>query len=360
MCFPLFCCIIKNRHREKGVIMIQAKIVSFLKSYRNARITLIKIEQACPGATDYEEFANAILALEAQRVLTRVQSAGENGKTPALANKYNISKNKLNASHREEIKQLQLTIHPLLNLEPYYKLSAKEWHNDYPYIKKIDHYFKNNGIPQQPASLPQRSYELVTDEKWLEGAGLKLLERLDIAELLKIEKNPEPLMFAVSPTQFTAQCHLHLVVENKTTYYALSDMLLTTPFTSLIYGGGWKIAANIHNLPKQLNLPDSEHIIFYFGDLDPEGISIWWATNKKIKVQPAVAFYQVLLTKRAEYGKETQRLDQRALDRFLAYFQESEKQQLQNLLTEGRYYPQEALSADELQTIWRDTPWKTT
>lgn len=338
--------------------MLNRKLLGFLKAYKNSSITLGKLEQVCPGATTYEEFAAALLSLEEQGVLKRIDSSGENFKNPSLANKYTIKKDAFKL-YQQQIKQLQLTVHPLMSLDRYYKLNEKEWERDFKYIKKIDAYLKNHGLPQLPASMPQRSYELTADEKWLEAGGVKVLERLGVLEQLKIETTPDPLMFSVAPQKFGASVHLHLVVENKTTYYALADILGDTPFTSLIYGQGWKAAANLIYLPKQLNLPECEHKIYYFGDLDAEGIRIWWSINNKIKVKPAIPFYLALLARQAEYGKQTQRLDRHSLEEFLTYFKQDEGQQLSNLLTEGRYYPQEALSKNELQEIWRNSVWTT-
>lgn len=336
--------------------MLRQEILSYLKAYKNSFITLGKLEQACPGSTTYEQFAETILTLEGQGVLKKIDSAGENYKKPSLANKYAIKKDALR-SHQQEIKQWQLTVHPLMSLDRYYKLNEKEWHKDLVYIKKLDAYLKNNGIPQLPASMPQRSYELVADEKWLEAGGMKVLERLGVLEQLKIEVTPDPLMFSVAPDKFAAPLHLHLVVENKTTYYALADMLCKTQFTSLVYGEGWKAVANLAHLPKQLNLSECAHIIYYFGDLDAEGIRIWWSINNKVKLKPAVTFYQALLTKRAELGKQNQRLDRQALEQFTAHFNRAEQQMITGLLSAGRYYPQEALNKNELQEIWRNSTW---
>lgn len=338
--------------------MLQQKLLDFLKAYKNSFITLGKLEQVCPGSTSYEDFATAILSLEQRGVLKKVASSGENHKNPSLANKYSVKKNALKPHHKQ-IKQLQLTVNPLISLDCYYKLSETEWEKDYKYIKKIDDYLKANGVPQFPASMPQRSYELVANEKWLEEGGIKVVDRLGILGQLQIEITPDPLMLSVSPKQFSSSSHLHLVVENKTTYYALADMLCETAFTSLIYGEGWKAVANMTFLPKQLNLPGCEHTIFYFGDLDAEGIRIWWSINRNVRLKPAVAFYRALLAKEAEYGKQTQRPDRKALEEFLAYFNQDDKEKLSNLLSEGRYYPQEALSKDELQGIWRNSVWMT-
>jgi len=336
--------------------VLNQKLVDFLKAYKNLSITLNRLEQVCPGSTAYQAFAEAVLSLEEQGVLKKIGSSGVNYKIPPLANKYTINKAALKL-HLQQIKQLQVTVHPLISLDRYYKLSEREWQKDYKYIQKIDAYLKDNGVPELPASMPQRSYELVANEKWLETGGIKVLDRLGVLEQLKIETTPDPLMLSVAPGQFASKRHLHLVVENKTTYYALAEMLCETAFTSLVYGGGWKAAANVAHLPKQLNLTDCEHSLYYFGDLDAEGIRIWWSVNGKIKIKPAVPFYRALLARPAEYGKQTQRPDRQALEQFAAYFSQDERQKLSNLLSEGRYYPQEALSQDELQEIWRNSTW---
>jgi hypothetical protein len=290
--------------------------------------------------------------------LKKIDAAGENYKHPSLANKYAIRKDALK-THQQEIKQWQLTVHPLMSLDRYYELSEREWKKDLVYIEKIDGYLKNCGVPTLPASMPQRSYELVADEKWLEAGGLKVLERLNILAQLKIETTPDPLMFSVAPNKFGSTGHQHLVVENKTTYYALADVLCQTQFTSLVYGEGWKAVANLAYLPKQLNLPDCAHRVYYFGDLDAEGIRIWWSINNKIQLKPAVPFYRALLAKRAELGKQNQRPDAQAMEHFLAYFNQAEQQMLADLLSQGRYYPQEALTKNELQEIWRTGKWTT-
>lgn len=51
--------------------------------------------------------------------------------------------------------------------------------------------------------------------------------------------------------------------------------LVDTPFTTLILGYGWKICPGLEQLPLQCGLPKAKHVVWYFGDLDWEGIRIF-------------------------------------------------------------------------------------
>lgn len=334
----------------------QGLMMDFLKAYSKTYITLGQLEQNCPGNVTYLQFADYILALERQGLLKKVAAAGVNGKEPLLANKYAVQKAELQ-THHQQIKQTQLAVHALINLDHYFKLSAKTWRSDAAYIEKIDAYLKDHGLPPKPASMPQRSYELVGNEKWLEQGGAAVLQRIGLYESMRIESTADPLMLAINPAQIRAARHWHLVVENKTTYYALAPALKHTVFTTLVYGQGWKAAANLHLLPDQLNLKEAEHRIYYFGDLDAEGVAIWWGVHQRIPALPAAPFYRAFLNKTAETGKQNQRLDQKAWRGFLNYFNPRDKQTLIDLLAGGKYYPQEALDSARLQQIWSDSIW---
>jgi hypothetical protein len=90
------------------------------------------------------------------------------------------------------------------------------------------------------------------------------------------------LMFAVNPQGITNAVHRHLIVENKTTYQALLHALADVLFTTLIFGGGYRVTKSIELLPMQLPLKGASHEFYYFGDIDKEGISIWHLLNERV------------------------------------------------------------------------------
>ncbi|MCD8509389.1 MAG: DUF2220 domain-containing protein [Bacillus sp. (in: Bacteria)] len=225
------------------------------------------------------------------------------------------------------------------------------------FIQKIDHYIAKYEFPTEPVPAPERSYELVGDEKWItEKGGKELLEQLGIYEKLNIIPVSDPLMFAMNPNQLTNSTQLHLIVENKTTYQGLLPELTSAMFSTLIYGSGKKIVKSIEQFQAQYPI-EADHHFLYFGDIDREGIAIWHSLNKRTEAHPALPFYRACLAKTPASGKEYQREQQEATVHFLSHFRTQEQTNIKNLLNEGNYLPQETLKTKELQQIWRETDW---
>ncbi len=180
---------------------------------------------------------------------------------------------------------------------------------------------------------------------------------MKVWDLLEIWPIADPVSFAVNPLYLSNGSHQLLIVENKATFYSLLPALKESTFTALLYGQGNAINGTIQVLQEQLPL-DYENVRFcYFGDIDAEGISIWYSLQKKIKINLAMPFYQACLQETAAKGKEYQRKNEAAIETFLSYFSELEKRQIIKALQEGYYYPQEILKADILQHIWRNAVW---
>jgi hypothetical protein len=337
---------------------MRERLLSFLYRYSKKTVSLGELENLAAGDTRYEDFVVVVLEHTNAGVLQPVKSHGKSLKNSLLHNSYRIVKSKLPLNHHQDIQNCQLALDPHINLDPYYNLPAASWEQERPWVKMIDIYLKKHGLPTVPASVPERSYQLVEDEKWIEaGGGKAFLERINLWEAMRIISQPDPLMLAVNPHAWQRETLLHLAVENKTPFHALLDTLPNTEFLSLIYGAGWKITADIVLLDKQLGTAGRPRRIYYFGDLDYEGISIWYALYRSCAARPAVEFYQALLQRPAAQGKEYQRCNDQALQNFLDFFTLDQAEQISQVLTAGRYYPQEGLSRTELADIWRNTKW---
>ena len=334
------------------------RLLSFLHEYKKKTITLGELEKLAGGQIRYEEFAAGLHELVEMGALKAIKGHGMSMKDASLANSYRICKSKLPARHHQEIGDCQFVFDPHIKLEAYYELSASVWAGDRPFIELIDARLKEQGLPLAPATAPERSYQLVGNEKWIDmGDGKAVLERIGLWEAMRVVYQPDPLMLAVNPEVWEREPAMHLVVENKTPFHALLDTLPATSFLSLIYGAGWKIMADIVMLDKQLGLAGRQSSIYYFGDLDYEGISIWYALQGRCAARPAVEFYRALLARPAARGKENQRCNEEALQCFLGFFAPGEQKQIARVLREGGYYPQEGLNRKELDDIWRNTPW---
>lgn len=330
-------------------------ILDFLKSYKKKKIPLIEIERVLSGDVEYTDFANVMNELVDIKVLSPVKKHGTNNKKIPLANTYRINKSYFKEDLIDEITSYQLKLNPNINLQGYFTLDEKIWKRDLPYIKKINSYIQKEGLPKEMVTAPERSYEMTGDEKWIdENGGREILERVKLLEKLKIIQVPDPLMFAINRNKITSSNeHKHLIVENKATFYALLDDIENTTFTSLVYGAGWNVLGGISIFEKQLGLVGKHNRIYYFGDLDNEGISIWYGLNKRKPVLLAAEFYEKLLEKTCSYGKENQQANIEAIESFLTNFDEYNKEKIVNVLGKGGYYPQEGLDKRELRKIWR-------
>lgn len=329
----------------------------YLKTYvkKKKTINLIQLEQVWPSGEGREGFIEALELLQTEGVLEPVKSAGVSPQ--GLPQRFRIHRKILESQKRSNIRELNLGLHPDISLMNYYRLTESDLEKDLPHILKVDEALRLTGLPHHPMTIPELSLWLMGDEKWLtEKGGRELLVRLGIWLTLEplVTKHPEPLMMAVNLKQVPRGNDLLkvLVVENKSTYYAL---LKDTSWHCLVYGAGWKIRGNMRMLPQQLNLPEEKLLVNYFGDLDPEGIRIWRTLfeSNPFQVVPAVGLYKKLLKNQWRRGKEKQRLDEvtrRAITSFAGYFSGEVAEELEKQLNERKYIPQEALDTTSTTT----------
>lgn len=370
-------------------------IVEFLKHWKKSRIELDVLQQQC-GGISYDEFSSLLRDCLNNGVLLPVKSAGINGQ--GLPYKFTIAKGRLlseNVAYINKIVQAG-AFSSLLSFSWYYEQPIKNWEAELPYIRLLDEYLKAHK-KICPAGIQQRSFDIFHDEKWLMEHG-DFPGHVGLTfDQLGIVAQPDPLMLAVNPVRWQKClsefwqknnqknnqgerfCY-HLAVENKAAYYGLLPYLPESPFVSLILGYGWKIAGNLPQLANQLGQLPVRHRVLYFGDFDAEGISIWhslmdidsrllddqadgcqWGSRdagvadsgacSSIQVELATEFYRAMLNLSPVRGKVNQQLNQSALAAFGRCFSKNERECWQRILQEGRYYPQEILSSEELGRI---------
>ncbi|TXK77815.1 Wadjet anti-phage system protein JetD domain-containing protein [Paenibacillus sp. N3.4] len=342
-------------------------LIDFLHAYKKSTILLSDLEDLFLGQScTYEDFSAAVLELENEGILQIVKKKGRMVKEPYLAYQYRVHKSQIKGELHQQIHQARSLTHRWIQLDIYYSLSSSIWQQDWPYIQLIDTYLNKHGLPSFPVPAPERSFALVGNEKWItEGQGKELLDRIGLWEKMLVIPVADPLMMAVHPSCLQFPVHRHLIVENKTTYQALLQALPDVPFTTLIFGGGYRITKSIELLPIQLPLPVGKHEFYYFGDIDKEGMSIWHILQGRVQtwfdspVHLAMPFYRACLAKSFAYGKENQRDNSEAAEAFLRHFSAQEQIQITQCLAAGGYFPQEILHTQELCALWRNTEWTT-
>lgn len=336
-----------------------------LQKHPYKTIALIQLEQWCPVSLSYTDFSSMIRLLMQEEILVAIKTSGENGKRPSLPYKYRIQLYRMQAEIQQQIKTQAKDFHPAMNLSRYYRQHEKVWKRDLPILHKINEYLHQYGEVFTGHSLPELSWKLTGNEKWLEGEGRKILEGIGLWKQVEKQIQPDPLMMAVNfgivleSTKNHAGRMLHLVVENKSIYYRLLPYLASSGMTTLIYGAGRKIVAGLSQLPRQLGVESSDdihHKIQYFGDLDWEGIAIWHDLHKRYvhqpnwQLTPAIPFYQSLAQCSWSQGKTNQRQQEKALKAFLTHFSSEEGERFRWQLESGFYCPQEALE-EGLETL---------
>ncbi len=341
---------------------IKHVIGEHLSSYKKATIALEELESLFAGfAADPREFSGAVQELVNSRVLEPVKSAGSTMKQPQLAYRYRVNKQYITVRHTHKLQQYRLRLHPAIHLDSYFSLSEQQFEQDRPWLDRIDQFLQVHGFPAAPVPAPERSFQLTGNEKWISDlGGYALLKRIGLWDLLLIHPVSDPLMFAINPQLLihtaSHRC-LHLIVENKTTFQALLPVLPSSSFSTLIYGCGNKITGNLDMFPLQYPLTGHGHRFYYFGDLDHEGIRIWYDADKRQTLIPALPFYEACLAQPFVPGKSNQRRNEQAVKAFISYFTTDQQEQIEKVLGSGCYYPQETLTTQQLQHIWGSEQW---
>jgi hypothetical protein len=111
-----------------------------------------------------EDFVDAVLELEKHVILDAVKSAGRTIKQPSVAYRYRINKHRIMQQYRNRLNQDRLEFHHEISLDYYYSLSQDEYERDRPWIKRIDGYLKEKGLPSVSSPAPERSHQLIGNE----------------------------------------------------------------------------------------------------------------------------------------------------------------------------------------------------
>lgn len=317
-------------------------------------------------AGGYHAFVKAIESLVKKGVLVPVKAWKTNGLNPPLYNGYKI------VSLVEELspamKQKLLTqYHPSLNTS-YYLTHPKEYKEDAVFLTKLDTFLKENrdfrSLP--PITANERSFQIFQDEKWLMSRqGHAFRQRVGLTlEDLRCYPTYEPFFYYSTGLSDDTEKINVLIVENKDTFFSLKSLFQRdlnkwghTAFTVLIYGEGRKIQKSFTFFWELPEYRECQAEFYYFGDLDPEGILIWYELQQEVKsieFKPFTFFYNALLQKYAGLAprmRTEQRFSRKAVSAFLSYFEPLQSKAILKMLEDKRYIPQEGLHYNLLREL---------
>lgn len=343
------------------------------------RITLELLIKQHPSNT-YEQQYQRILKLIEDGKLKPVKASGVNGKKPALYREYWILEEK--PDYSVWLDELKYSLHPAVFID-YYLSHPEIYVQERWAVKRLSDYLKEQeGNMCCPESVNERSFEIWGQEKFLKkGPGRKILKHcgLDIG-FLNVYETTEPLAYYVHTREVPQNL---LILENKDTFFSMRKHLmefceepnrvsgefnaafreagvacrqreiLGVPIGTLIYGAGKGILKSFRDFEfcAEPYMRAKGNSIFYFGDLDYEGIGIFESFARSFEahweVIPFLPAYEAMLEKagKAESLPEMKEQQNRNIEnRFFSYFQAEQVQAMQKILKENRYIPQEILN----------------
>jgi hypothetical protein len=130
------------------------------------------------------------------------------------------------------------------------------------------------------------------------------------------------------------------------------------PFQLLIYGEGRKIERSLAYFRE---LPEYQHKanrLYYFGDIDPEGIAIYECTTElyaELSLEPCRRFYAAMLElvgRQAPKLRTKQQIEPSLINRFMNRFPDEVSTKMRQVLESGCYIPQEALDYNYFSTVF--------
>ncbi len=305
---------------------------------------------------DYLTGVRKITKMIEQNRLIPVVSSGTNGKNPPLYRRYRSP----SAAKAERPDQSEwLSQFPLCFDPDYYEHHPAQLEKDWPGIEKLIAFLERDPDLSVPASLNERSFQIFRQEKYLDQTGKRILKNLKYdAGLLNMYETYEPITSfysSIAPSFI-------LVHENLDPFVTCRRILAARHADGiLVYGAGKKIWRNFIDVT-ETDIPwmkQSLSSLYYFGDLDWEGIRIYEELVQKYplaNIQLCVPAYQMMLAHAQKQSFEQMPKTKEGQipmpgDHFFSFFTSEEKEVMQILLQSGRYIPQEILQAEDYEDL---------
>lgn len=323
------------------------------------RISLEELLKSRSGESYSEQYGYVIDLLEREKIKP-VKSSGKNGKRPALHRAYWVIEPERDCGDLEE--ELKYRIHPMISVD-YYLSHLENYQRDREFVLLLDKYLRESQeLLDYPESVNERSFEVWQREKFLSREqGRRILKCCGLGmEDLNVYGTAEPLAY-YSRTRTTPQNLL--ILENKDPFYSMRRHLLAGGETifeieigTLIYGAGKRILKSFgdFNFCVEPYMMEPGNKIYYFGDLDYEGIGIYenfaGAFRDCWKILPFVPAYGMMLAKAGRMASlpETKEGQNRHISgEFFSYFSREQAGRMKEILEAGKYIPQEMLNLSD-------------
>lgn len=314
----------------------------------------IPIEQLMNDKLTYAENVKRIEAMVVEGKLEPVKASGVNGKRPVLYKRYIQKRPRMDKATL--IEKVDHLIEPPLSAQ-FYKSHLVQFEKDEAVIMALQTWLNEHPDEKElePISQNERSFEIFGQEKLLARDGLRVLKNLKApVERLRFYMTGIPL----SVWSQKREKGNVLIVENMDPYVSIrsllidgSENILGFPVNTVGYGAGHGIERSFQDLIEfgDPALKESLAVVYYWGDLDYEGIQIFESLHQKypaVSIEPWIPGYEAMLEQGRKASLPQSRERQRfcAGELFYSYFPDSFRKEVSELLEQGCYIPQEILN----------------
>lgn len=306
---------------------------------------------------EYGEQCAYILSLLNEGKIKPVRTAGKNGKKPALYLEYWLLEE---AKDYLELKQeLLYKLASQIDIT-YYMHNLAAYAKERQDILQLSSFLQNSAsLLAREASYNERSFQIWGREKFLlKGEGKRILKHCGLSlEYLHCYSTCEPFAYFALTRQTPQKI---LIIENKDTFFSMrrhllagNELLFGEQISTLIYGAGKRVISCFQEFAVSAEpyMLDAANELLYFGDLDYEGLGIYETLAESFaeqgSIKPFVPAYLAMLQKSKGYHKlpTTKEEQNRNLrGSFFNYFSAEVQKEMQNILRQDLYIPQEILT----------------
>lgn len=336
-----------------------------LNGKKMKRITLEELEKQI-HAESYGQLCGYVYAQIENGSLKPIKASKTNGKKPALHREYWLIEPPADYSSYEE--ELKYHMSTKISVD-YYMRHMEQYIQDRPWVLKLNDYLLQEQSREiTEVSMNERSFEIWGREKFLQlEQGRKILKRCGIdASQLSFYETSEPLAYYSHHRQTPQNL---LILENKDTFYSMRrhllngrDRIFGVPFGTLVYGAGKGILRSFQDFSFCVEpyMQAAENQIYYFGDLDYEGIGIYerlaesFGTQRQIQIQPFAKAYARMVQKAltvSELPMTKEKQNRNISGSFFAWHSDAVVYQMKQILESGHYIPQEILNIGDFGTV---------
>ncbi|MGM0379398.1 MAG: Wadjet anti-phage system protein JetD domain-containing protein [Bacillota bacterium] len=306
----------------------------------------------------FTKLVKVIKDLEKENFISSINCSKFYYKNPKIKSKWKILKNN-EVKKWEDYVFIKYSKH--LNLDYFKKNEKRQTKKNLKFIKNI-HNFIENRDNRLFSSLEERSLEIFGDEKYLKK-GNNILKKLKLTRFDNFNKALKMKKYSQMFVYFQKENSLKktiIIVENQSIFFTIKKALennikiFNKDIDILIWGQGKRILNQLKMI--DMLIDNNNFKIYYCGDIDPEGISIYINLKNKysdldISLFKKVYKFMINKSKGFNYNKR-QVKNETNFKLFLKEFKnEKVKDEIKRLWDLNKRIPQEVITYEILKDL---------